>query len=85
MKLFRADLVVYATAYVHAENFKDAALKLSKLRDKVLEVQSVDSRQSLNEVPISGRRADDPALPEVSISPAMTIAHLASDITEVER
>lgn len=79
MKLFRVDMVVYATAYVRAEDFRDAAAKIAKLRDCTLHVRDA----AATEVPISGVPYDDPELPEVSFAPVMTVAHAAGDIIEV--
>jgi hypothetical protein len=67
-KIYRIDMMVAATAYIRA-NSEDEALQLARaMRDDTLEVADAGS-----EVPISGARFDDPDLPDVSLSPAMTV------------
>lgn len=69
MKLFEIDVTVYGTAYVRAESADDAVrMAHSRLHERGIEV--MDSEL------ISGKQFDDPDLPEVSLSPAMTIAEI---------
>jgi len=65
MRLYRIDLRVCATAYVKARSKKEA---LKKVADQKMDelVVGEDDR-------ISGRKFDDPSLPDISVSPAMTI------------
>lgn len=69
MSIYRVDVVVYASLYVRADDADQARARASGLENLVLEV--ADTGRS--EVPICGLRYDDPALPDVSLSPAMTV------------
>lgn len=66
MKLYSIPITVYATVYVRADNEDDAYSEACKLRDMPIEVTG--------DALISDLRFDDPDLPDVSISSAMTIA-----------
>lgn len=68
MPIYGIDIKVYATAYIRADNEKQAAERAASLENAVLQVQDAGS-----EVAISGRDFADPALPDLSLSPAMTI------------
>lgn len=69
MRLYSIDVKVYATAYIKADNEK-AALEIARyLKNDTFECGNpLDS-----EVPVVGLDFDDPDLPEVSLSPVMTI------------
>lgn len=68
MKLYQTDIPVWATVYVKAES-EEAAKK------KVLELAGlcINEHDGESEVEFSSQRFDDPDLPEISLSPAMTI------------
>ena len=68
MPIYSIDIKIYATAYIRADNEKQAAERAASLENLILQVRDVGS-----EVAISGRDFTDPALPDLSISPAMTI------------
>ena len=72
MKLYSVDIPIVATAYIKAASSEEALSKAQKLRNLSLEL-SEDPNQ---EIPICGKPFDDPDLPEVSLSPAMTICRL---------
>lgn len=67
MPVFRLDVQIAATAYIRAANAEDAAKRAAEeLTDTDLMVMEDDDM-------ISGKQCDDPDLPNVSLSPAMTI------------
>lgn len=68
MSLYRVEVKICATAYVKANNPTEAIKKATALSGS-----SPDILDSGGEVPVSGAKFDDPALPEISLSPAMTI------------
>lgn len=76
MTLYRIDIKIAATAYIKADT-PEAALEVAKDwgRDLCSPVIRAPHHEDawLGEVPISGRRFNDAALPDASISPAMTI------------
>jgi hypothetical protein len=79
MKLYRIDIQICATAYIKATS-KTAAMTVAKgLKDS-----SPDILDSCGDVPVSGAQFDDPDMPKVSLSPAMTI-HGVWPGTNVER
>lgn len=66
-KLFRADVVIYGTAYVKAETAEEARrIARERLSNQGLELNDTEF--------VSGLRFDDPNLPDVSLSPAATTA-----------
>ena len=69
MPIYGIDIKVYATAYIRADNEQQAAERAASLENVVLQVCDNGS-----EVAISDRAFADPALPDLSLSPAMTIA-----------
>lgn len=81
MKVYAIDVQICATAYIRAENKTEAREKVRALRgaSPTILVTDTGARPILQDldhagdVPISGRRLDDPKLPDVSLSPAMTI------------
>jgi hypothetical protein len=68
MNLYSIEMRVVATAYIKANNATEAMAKAKMLHGDGLEVADAGS-----EVAICGMRYSDPNLPEVSLSPAMTI------------
>ncbi|MEJ1967062.1 MAG: hypothetical protein WDN03_00280 [Rhizomicrobium sp.] len=68
MPLYRIAVTIYGTAYFRAADPGGAIQKAASLENTLLEVRDVGS-----EVPISGANLTDPALPEISLSPAMTV------------
>lgn len=76
-KLYRCDVMLYATAYVRADSKKEARKILESMAGTPLEF---DDDQWLNDdLRVDGRRFDDPELPNRSLSPAMTFAGAAND------
>jgi hypothetical protein len=67
--LYSIDIKVAATAYIKADSKKAALKKAKWLRLLALELKPDDNQ----EVPICGLKFDDHDLPEVSLSPAMTL------------
>jgi hypothetical protein len=65
VNLYSIDIKVVATAYVKANSEEEAREKAKGLHMDGLEVSG--------DPLISERRYDDPELPEISLSPAMTI------------
>ncbi|MBO0715716.1 MAG: hypothetical protein J2P55_00065 [Rhizobiales bacterium] len=70
--LYRIDLQICATAYIRADSEEDAQNIANKFACGSLEVAETAAGGG-NEYAITGRDFTDPALPAVSISPAMTI------------
>ncbi len=68
MLIYSIAVTVYATAYVRAGSPEEAKAKAVALENLALEVEDVAS-----EVPISGLKLSDLRLPDVSLSPAMTV------------
>jgi hypothetical protein len=60
---------IAATAYIKARSAAEALRIAKEMKYDALELRE-DMHQ---EVPITGRRYDDPDLPDISLSPAMTI------------
>lgn len=69
MNLYEIDVRIAGTAYIKAKSKAEAVRKAKGL--KHLSLQLGEDEQG--ELPISGRDYDDPRLPEISLSPAMTI------------
>lgn len=76
---YRIPVTVQATAYVRAANADEAGRKLYDAiqKDPILEVGDDSCGW------ISGRRFDDPDLPVVSLSPAMTISDAIAPVVQV--
>lgn len=69
MKLYQADIPIWATAYVRANSPEEAKAKIiAAAKDRAFEFEEDDDE----ELPISGKSFDDPELPDVSLSPAMS-------------
>lgn len=74
MNVYSVELLICATAYVKANSKEEAMRKVRKLAG-----QSPRIEDSGGDVPISGFQYADPRLPEVSLSPAMTIHEPCND------
>jgi len=75
MNLYSIDVRVYATAYIRAGS-EEAALAIAKgLKDSALEL----NEQWGGDMVITGLTFDNPDLPDVSLSPSMTIIGPADD------
>lgn len=68
MNLYSIDVRVYATAYIKANSAEEALELARAMKDTSLEVDDAGT-----EVAISGESFNDPDLPNVSLSPAMTV------------
>lgn len=77
----RIPVTVQATAYVRAANADEARRKLYDAiqKDPILEVGDDSCGW------ISGRRFDDPDLPVVSLSPAMTISDAIAPVVQISQ
>lgn len=71
MNLYSIDVQIAATAYIKANSEAEARAKAAALKDENPAI--LDSE---GDVEISGASFDDPSLPDVSLSPAMTIKGL---------
>lgn len=81
MNVYSITIQIAATAYIKADNEAEALAKANALNLRALELPT----GYLGEVAISGLRFDNPHLPEVSLSPAMTMhGAWSGDLTEVE-
>lgn len=89
MKLYSVDIKICATAYIKAKTPEEAFEIAKSLKHGALEL----SPDEYQDIPISGRQYDDPDLPDVSLSPAMTvygpfdgetIAHLADELDDAK-
>lgn len=67
-RLYSIDVQICGTAYIKANSMKEARAKLKEIEGCGLEVAD-GSESGL----VSGRRYNDPLLPNISLSPAMTI------------
>lgn len=66
-KVYSVPFIIYATAYVRADNADEAERKARTLSDRAIDI--IAEGPAL----LSGARFDDPELPDLSFSPAMTI------------
>ena len=74
MKLYAIDVTIHATAYVKADSADEARNKaVATLKDRQADLVGSHT---------SELRYDDPALPEVSLSPAMTIGDVGNEAWE---
>ncbi|MEQ1950890.1 hypothetical protein [Mesorhizobium sp. CN2-181] len=67
MNLYSLDIKICATAYIKAETEEEALAIAQGMTDSI-ELQTDEEK----EIAISGRQYDDPDLPDISISPAIT-------------
>lgn len=80
MKVFSVLITIYATAYVKADTEEQALERANELKDWSLEITEQGNAM------FSGLAFSDPALPTISLSPAVTIADVEDDafVEEVE-
>lgn len=69
MKVYSVDIRVTATAYIKADSRIEALSKAKGLHGDCLNVKNPTE----SEVDISALRFDNPDLPDISLSPVMTI------------
>lgn len=74
MKVYSLDVKVWATAYIKANNEEEALRKA-----KTLAGAYINEQDGIGEVEISGLSYNNPELPEISLSPAMTIGEIEDD------
>jgi hypothetical protein len=79
MNLYNADILIKATVYVKAESEEEAQEKVLKLNGLCLEL----SEDEHAELPITGMTYNNPDLPDISLSPAVTVGY-ADPIQVVE-
>jgi hypothetical protein len=72
MILWQQDVVIYGTIYVKAATQEEATALMKKSMGVGIEVAT----QGNTWLPISDKHFDDPDLPDVSLSPCMTVSHL---------
>lgn len=79
-KLYQIEVTLAATLYVKADS-EQAALEIANATAPNAHIEVEDAG---SEVPISGAMFDDPELPEISLSPAMTLSkvHQHVELTE---
>ncbi len=78
MSIYSQEIVVAATVYIRADNAQAAKEIAKTLNGMCIEGEDGD-------IPISGLKFDNPALPDLSVSPSMTVMYLDTDaIKEVE-
>lgn len=70
-RLYQIEALVAATLYIKADTLEEAIAKAATVKGDALEVQDAGG-----EVPVSDLMFDDPELPEISFSPAMTVHHV---------
>ncbi len=68
MPLYRCDVQIAGTAYIRADTVQEATRMAKRLKDRSPQIEDSDG-----DVPISGLAYDNPDLPDLSLSPAMTI------------
>lgn len=79
MAVFSIDIPVYATFYIRADDEEEARKIAADLKGDAIELR-VDEDA---DIPISQRQFYDPDLPELSMSPAMTVGDVEAG-TDVE-
>jgi hypothetical protein len=72
MSVYRVEVTIQATAYVRAEDAEQAQTMIAGLDGETFELSRRDMVLT-EELSISGRQYDDPELPTISLSPAMTL------------
>lgn len=78
-KLFRVEAMIAASLYIKADSEAEAVAKAKTAVDCGLEVSDAGS-----EIEISGLMFDDPELPEISFTPAMTVHSVDPTAEEVD-
>jgi len=83
MTVYSLDVVIHATLYVKAEDRNDLSRKINSLSSPdLIELHLME--QDAGGMEICGKRYNDPDLPEVSLSPAMTLGRIKSAIKAEE-
>ena len=72
MPIYRVEVRVEATAYVRADSAEQAQAGMLALDGETFELSRRDV-QLTDQLWVSGRQYDDPELPVISLSPAMTL------------
>lgn len=80
MKIFRVGITIHGTAYIRANSEARARELAEGLEGVGIEVH--DSWDG--DVIITGLPFDDPELPDVSLSPAMTIGAVEDDVESTD-
>ena len=75
-KIYRADVVIYATAYVVADSYDAARIMLDAWQDVTSDIGFGDI--------VRDTSLDDPDLPVFSLSPSMTLSTESADIEEAD-
>ena len=79
MKLYSVDVQIFGTLYIKTTN----QARARRLAQQVIENRRILELREQNVegcgVPISGRKFEDPELPRISLSPAMTLHKLVTD------
>lgn len=74
MAVYSIDVRIYGTAYIKARSEAEARKKLAKaIKDDSGQLHLADDAGGSEDLPVCGRQFDDPELPAVSLSPAMTV------------
>lgn len=69
-QLYSVNVQICATAYIKADNAESALAIAKSLEGKT---PAIPLYWTEGEVPIDGKEFDNPSLPDISLSPAMTI------------
>ena len=77
--IFSTEIMIAATVYVRADSAEQAAKLASSLIGSGIELPE----GFMGDVEISGQHLTDPLLPDVSLSPAMTV-HRLFDVAHIE-
>lgn len=72
MPVYRIEVAIQATAYVKAEDAEQAQTMMADLDGETFELSRRDMVLT-EQLSVSGRQYDDPELPAISLSPAMTL------------
>lgn len=79
MGVYRIEVTIHATAYVRADSEADAVKMAKEIEGNGMELR--ENRDA--DIPISGQHFDSCELPELSLSPAMTIGKIAAGSIEL--
>lgn len=69
MNVYSFEVVLHATLYVKAENKAEALLLATSAADGAV----IEVNHASGDIEVSGRMYSDPELPEVSLTPAMSV------------
>ncbi len=86
MNVYSIDVKITGTAYIKAESLDEAKCIFEENYKEGFggELPTSDRSGSMESVEVSGRQYEDPALPDCSLSPAITFYGAAADGGEVE-